>query len=216
MENKHELTMLEVSKKIKRKQILTDVSFHAASGEVVGFKGENGSGKTMLFRIIAGLIFPDKGTVLYDGKILWKEIDPLVGIMIENASLFPELTGFENLEALASIRKQIGGEAIKDAIAEVGLDPEDGRLFREYSMGMKQRLMMAQAIMENPEILILDEPTNGLDPDGKQLFLDLIRKEAERGKMVLLSTHIESDLAQICDRVYLVSNRTVSEMKEGR
>lgn len=215
MQKKHELTMMEVSKKIKRKQILCDVSFHAASGEIVGFKGENGSGKTMLFRVTAGLIFPDKGRVLYDGKQLWKDADPVIGLMIENSSLFPDLTGYENLASLASIRKVIGAEEIKKAITKVGLDPEDGRLFKEYSLGMKQRLMMAQVIMENPEILILDEPTNGLDPDGKKLFLDLICEEASQGKIVLLSTHIEEDLAQICHRIYHVSNKTVSEMKEG-
>ena len=207
----HTLELNHVSKHIRRKEILRDVSCRMESGKITGFRGENGSGKTMIFRTIAGLIYPDSGEILYDGKKLWKETEPVMGITIENAALFPELTGKENLLSLVSIRKRTSEKEVTEAIRRVGLDPDDHRFFREYSLGMKQRLLIAQAIMEDPDILALDEPTNGLDPDGRELVIGIIRDMAKKGKIVLLSTHIKEDMDQICDRIYLVADHTVTE-----
>ena len=152
----------KVSFGYENQQVIKDLSFQVQEGEYVCVVGENGSGKTMLMRVIAGLVSPSSGQLLFDGKNR-VDADPNIGIMIENASLYPELSGRENLRLLASIRKRATNEEIDQAIRRVGLEPEDKRTFRKYSLGMKQRLMLAQAIMEQPEVLLLDEPTNAID-----------------------------------------------------
>ena len=183
--------------------VISDVSGIFYPGKIYGFVGRNGSGKTMLMRVIAGLVSPSSGQLLFDGKNR-VDADPNIGIMIENASLYPELSGRENLRLLASIRKRATNEEIDQAIRRVGLEPEDKRTFRKYSLGMKQRLMLAQAIMEQPEVLLLDEPTNAIDRKGVELVHQIMNEEAQRGAVVLLASHVDYDIRSLCSRVFLI------------
>lgn len=208
----HFLELKNVSKTIDGRVIIKP--FHAVleGGKVYGFVGENGSGKTMLFRLMGQLVPPTTGELLYDGFRVGKKNQPNIGVIIEHASLFPDMTGFENLEYLAGFRKRITKHEICEAIKRVGLDPADKRVFRKYSLGMKQRLLLAQAIMEKPDYLILDEAGNGLDKDGQVLLHDIIREEAERGAVVIIASHISWDISTLCDSVFYVDQ---GEIKEG-
>src|SRR5574344_285042 len=165
-----------ISKTIKGRTILDDINLKFENGKVYGFVGRNGSGKTMLFRAVSGLMNIDSGKIVLDDKILHKDMEvlPSLGLIIENAGLFGEYTGYKNLKLLANINKKIGDKEIKEAILSVGLDPDDKRTYKKYSLGMKQRLVIAQAIMEKPDIILLDEPTNSLDEDGVALIRSLI------------------------------------------
>ena len=193
----------KVSFGYENQQVIKDLSFQVQEGEYVCVVGENGSGKTMLMRVIAGLVSLSSGQLLFDGKNR-VDADPNIGIMIENASLYPELSGRENLRLLASIRKRATNEEIDQAIRRVGLEPEDKRTFRKYSLGMKQRLMLAQAIMEQPEVLLLDEPTNAIDRKGVDLVHQIMNEEAQRGAVVLLASHVDYDIRSLCSRVFLI------------
>ena len=188
--------MLEIenlTKTFGTQTVISDISMTLVSGKIYGLVGRNGSGKTMLMRVIAGLVNPSSGQLMFDGKNR-VDADPNIGIMIENASLYLELSGRENLRLLASIRKRATNEEIDQAIRRVGLEPEDKRTFRKYSLGMKQRLMLAQAIMEQPEVLLLDEPTNAIDRKGVELVHQIMNEEAQRGAVVLLASHVDYDI----------------------
>ena len=179
------ITISEYTKRIKSVNVLSNINLELESGKVYGFKGVNGSGKTMLMRAVCGLILPTYGKVVIDGKELGKDISfpPSVGLLLENPAFVNGYTGFKNLSMIAALKGKIGDIDIKNALKKVGLDPEDGRTFKKYSLGMKQKLGIACAIMENPELIILDEPTNALDEKGvdmescphpkQQLYIDL-------------------------------------------
>ena len=158
----------DVVKDIKGKRIIDHVSLQMESGKISGLKGVNGSGKTMLMRLIAGLITPTSGSILINGKRLGKDITfpESIGILIENPAFLDAYSGFDNLKMLASIQKKITDDHIRETLSLVGLDPQDKKKYRKYSLGMKQRLGIAAAVMEEPDIVILDEPTNALDRDG--------------------------------------------------
>ena len=205
-----------VSKTIRNNEVLRNISLHFESGNIYGFVGRNGSGKTMLFRLIAGLIKPTTGTVKYNGKALGSELDiiPRLGLVIENVGLYPEFTGLKNLKMLAKINRLIGENEIREAIVRVGLDPDDRRTVRKYSLGMKQRIVLAQAIMEHPDVLILDEPTNALDEDGVEQIRQLIREEKERGALVLIASHNKEDIAALCDKIYSMRAGVCKEYSE--
>ncbi|MCC2222654.1 heme ABC exporter ATP-binding protein CcmA [Anthropogastromicrobium aceti] len=198
-----EVKLENITKQIGTTTILENICLTMKCGQIYGITGENGSGKTMLMRVIAGLVNPSSGQLLFDGKNR-VDADPNIGIMIENASLYPELSGRENLRLLASIRKRATNEEIDQAIRRVGLEPEDKRTFRKYSLGMKQRLMLAQAIMEQPEVLLLDEPTNAIDRKGVELVHQIMSEEAQRGAIVLLASHVDYDIRSLCSRVFLI------------
>lgn len=207
-----ELVAESINKKIRKNVILSDISMTLQSGKVYGFTGRNGSGKTMLFRALSGLIKIDSGEVRLDGKVLSKDfaVLPSLGIVLENAGLYPEFTGYENLSALAKLNNKVGPEEIKKAITRVGLDPGDKRTFRKYSLGMKQRIVIAQAVMEHPDVIMLDEPTNGLDEHGVEEIRKLIQEEKERGALILLASHNKEDIRLLADEVfYLESGRLV-------
>ena len=201
-----ELTAKDVHKSIKGNIIFSGIDLYLHSGKIYGFRGENGSGKTMLFRALSGLIHIDSGIISLDGKILHKDFSilPNLGITIENAGLYPELTGFENLYYLSKLQKKIGKTEIKSALRRVGLDPNDKRTFKKYSLGMKQRLLIAQAIMEKPDIIMLDEPTNALDEEGVKLIRNIIRNEKERGALILIASHSKEDIRSLSDEIYEV------------
>ena len=198
-----EVKLENITKQIGTTTILENICLTMKCGQIYGITGENGSGKTMLMRVIAGLVNPSSGQLMFDGKNR-VDADPNIGIMIENASLYLELSGRENLRLLASIRKRATNEEIDQAIRRVGLEPEDKRTFRKYSLGMKQRLMLAQAIMEQPEVLLLDEPTNAIDRKGVELVHQIMNEEAQRGAVVLLARHVDYDIRSLCSRVFLI------------
>lgn len=212
-----ELTAKRICKKIKGKTILSNINLQLTSGNIYGFVGRNGSGKTMLFRALSGLMKIDSGKISLDGKILRRDMDilPNLGIVLENAGLYPEFTGFDNLKMLANIKKKAGKEEIERAIKRVGLDPTDKRSYRKYSLGMKQRIVLAQAIMESPDILMLDEPTNALDEDGVNEIRQIILEEKERGAIILIASHNKEDIKILADQVFYIDKGALIN-KENR
>lgn len=190
-----------ISKTLRGAKVLDDVSLTLEGGKIYGLMGENGSGKTMLMRTVCGLVRPDRGSVTFDGQDR-KTAKPVLGVMIENTALYPDLTGMENLGLFASILRIADKNAQAEAMERVGLDPKDRRTYRKYSLGMKQRLLLAQAIMEKPQVLLLDEPTNAIDAEGVALTHEIMRQEADRGAVVLLASHISADIHDLCCKVY--------------
>ena len=196
--------------------ILDNIDLTLTSGNVYGFVGRNGSGKTMLFRALSGLMKIDTGIIYLDDRILGKDFSvlPSLGMIIENTGMYPEYTGFTNLKILAGIKKIIGKEQIKETLNRVGLLPDDKRTVRKYSLGMKQRLAIAQAIMEKPDIIMLDEPTNGLDEKGVQLIREIIAQEKERGALLLLASHSAEDIKLLSDEVFHISEGKIINKEE--
>lgn len=195
-----------VSKTIKNNPVIKDISMELQSGAVYGFKGINGSGKTMLMRLISGLIRPSQGEISMNGKILGKDISfpNSIGVFLENPAFLDAYSGSNNLKLLASIKSVASDEDIRNTLLRVGLDPDSNKKYKKYSLGMKQRLGIAAAIMEKPEIVILDEPTNSLDEDGVDLVKHIVRNEKERGALVVVSCHDEGILKGMSDEVFLL------------
>lgn len=194
-------------KEIKGRVIYDGIDIHAPSSCVTGLAGVNGSGKTMLMRSIAGLIKPDKGSIAVDGQTLGPDIEfpPSIGVLIENPAFLNGRSGFENLSLLASIRSIADGERIRKVIEFVGLNPTDKRHFSKYSLGMKQRLGLAAAIMERPRLLLLDEPTNALDSEGIAMLKSLVRDSKIGGATVILACHDASILRELSDQIYYLA-----------
>lgn len=201
------IKITHLSKNIKKAVILDDVNMELESGRIYGFKGKNGSGKTMLMRAICGLITPTNGTVEIDGKILGKDISfpESIGVLIENPSFISNYTGMKNLQVLASIQKRIGDEEIRNTLELVGLDPDDKRTYKKYSLGMKQRLGIAEAIMEKPDIVILDEPINALDEAGAAMIREILQNLRNEGKLIILACHDTEELNFLADEIYEIS-----------
>lgn len=195
-----------VSKIIKNNPVIKDISMELQSGAVYGFKGINGSGKTMLMRLISGLIRPSQGEISMNGKILGKDISfpNSIGVFLENPAFLDAYSGFNNLKLLASIKSVASDDDIRNTLLRVGLDPDSNKKYKKYSLGMKQRLGIAAAIMEKPEIVILDEPTNSLDEDGVDLVKHIVRNEKERGALVIVSCHDEEILKGMSDEVFML------------
>ena len=204
-----------LTKVLKKHTVLDDITLELEENRIHGFVGQNGSGKTMLFRAVSGLIFPTSGTVEVFGRVIGKDVSfpERLGLVLESIGLYPQYSGFQNLKLLASIQKKITDGEIREAISRVGLDPADKRPVRKYSLGMKQRIALAQAIMEHPRLLILDEPTNALDEEGVELIRGLVREEQERGATVLVSSHNREDIEQLCDTVTVLENGRVKEAR---
>lgn len=206
----------DCSKVIKKTTILDHIDLNLEKNQIYGFVGRNGSGKTMLFKILTGLAQPSSGEIRINGKPLssQKNYPVKLGVMIENNGLWPYLTAFENLSALASIRRELSAEEIVSVIERVGL-ANDSKKFSKYSLGMKQRLVFAQAIMEKPELLVLDEPTNALDAEGVALFKEIIRQEKRRGATVLIASHSLEDFPDFCDTIIPMEAGRVVDPKRG-
>jgi ABC-2 type transport system ATP-binding protein len=203
------ISISQVSLLIRNKVILKDINVDFENGKIHGLIGRNGSGKTMLMKCICGFVRPTEGTVTVDGKNIGRDCDfpESVGIIIDTPGFIPYYSGYKNLKLLADLTKKIGKDQVKEAMKKVGLDPELRLHVRKYSLGMRQRLGLAQAIMEDPELLILDEPMNGLDKDGvsdmRKYLLDL----KDKGKTILIASHSAEDIELLCD--------TVHEMDKG-
>ena len=205
------LAIDRVSKQYKNKIAVDRVSLKLEKG-VYGLLGENGAGKTTLMRMICGVVRPDSGTISLDGRVLHRDFSvlPSLGLILENAGLYPGLTGLENLKYLAKLTRRVGTEEIRDAIRRVGLDPDDKRTYGKYSLGMKQRLAIAQAVMESPDVLLLDEPTNALDESGVEDIRRIITEERDRGALILLASHNKEDIRVLSDYVFRIEKGSVS------
>lgn len=204
-----------VSKKIKSNMILKDIDMELTSGHIYGFRGKNGCGKTMLMRCICGLIIPTEGKIIINGKELHKDIKipESIGALIENPAFLPQYTGFKNLKMLASLKGKINDEEVKLAIKRAGLDPDDKRTYKKYSLGMKQKLGIANAIMGEPDIIVLDEPINALDEisveNVKNVFLEL----KEKGKLIIAACHDREELEYLCDIIYELKDGEIAGME---
>ena len=202
------IQLTNVSKKIKSNDILKDINLRMESGKIYGFKGKNGCGKTMLMRAISGLI-KVKGTV--DIKF-----PPSIGLLIENPSFINNYTAFENLKTLASIRRRIDDNRIRETLTEIGLDPDDKRTFHKFSLGMKQRLGIAAAIMENPDIIILDEPINALDDTGTEQIRDILIRHRERGALIIIACHDADELNFLSDEIIEIVQGQIKPSKDDK
>ncbi len=193
-----------VYKSFGMEQILTDVSMKVLPGKIFGIVGNNGSGKTVLMKCICGFLKPDSGIVRVNGKIVGKACDfpEDLGVIIETPGFLPNLTGYQNLKILASLKGIIGKKEIQEVLLQVGLDPDMRKPVGKYSLGMRQRLGIAQAIMEKPKVLILDEPFNGLDKTGVGHMRDLLQELKGQGKAILLASHNAQDIEVLCDEVH--------------
>lgn len=205
-----------ISKSFKENQVLRNISLNIEEGTICGLVGLNGSGKTVLMKIICGFVIPESGAVFVRGKKIGKDCDfpENVGAIIENPGFSQYISGFQNLKNLASIQKKIDDKRIREVMVQMGLDPNNKKWVSKYSLGMRQRLGIAQAIMEYQDILILDEPMNGLDKQGvievRKILLDL---KAE-GKTIILASHNQADIDVLCDVVYEMDRGEISKIKE--
>lgn len=201
------IQLQNVTKRIKENTVLDNVSYTFKSGFVYGLYGQNGSGKTMLLRAISGLINLDSGSIFIDGEKLHDKIEfpPETGIVIENMELLPECSAKRNLQMLAKIKNIADEKDIIFSLERVGLDPDSDKKVKKFSLGMKQRLNIAQAIFENQKIILLDEPTNALDEDAVQLIYKIIREEKSRGATIIVATHHKEDLKEVCDVILKIA-----------
>lgn len=210
------ISVQSVSKNFGDTQVLQDVSRDFEEGKVHGIVGNNGSGKTVLMKCICGFLPPSKGKILVRGKQVGRDMDfpDDTGIIIETPGFLPNLTGMKNLELLASLRRRVDREGIRETIRRVGLDPDMKKPVGKYSLGMRQRLGIAQAIMENPSILILDEPFNGLDKTGVAHMREVIKGLREQGKTFILASHNQMDIDELCDTVCEMDAGIMTMVKE--
>ena len=200
---------------IGKTNILKSVNVDFNIGEIHGLIGRNGSGKTMLMKCICGFIKPTSGEITVDGKRVGKDVDfpKNMGIIIETPGFIPYYSGYKNLKLLAGLNGKIGKEEIQKSMEQVGLDPDLKRHVRKYSLGMRQRLGLAQAIMEDPKILILDEPFNGLDKDGVKDMREYLLSYKEQGKTILICSHSAEDISVLCDTVHEIDKGVIEKVK---
>ena len=205
------------TQKIKKDIILNDINLHLKENKIYGFVGRNGSGKSILFKGICGLLNISNGKIIIKGKEIGKDIDfyDNLGAVLDGAGFLPNLSSFDNLKLLASIRNKISDSDIKSALNKVGLDPNDNKKYKKYSLGMKQKLALAQAIMENPELLILDEPFNGLDSYSVKDIREMLIDYKKEGKTILISSHIKEDIDILCDEVYELDRGNINKLNIG-
>lgn len=212
------IQLQNVTKRIKENTVLDNVSYTFKSGFVYGLYGQNGSGKTMLLRAISGLINLDSGSIFIDGEKLHDKIEfpPETGIVIENMELLPECSAKRNLQMLAKIKNIVDEKDIRFSLERVGLDPDSDKKVKKFSLEMKQRLNIAQAIFENQKIILLDEPTNALDEEAVQLIYKIIREEKSRGATIIVATHHKEDLKEVCDVILKIAEGKIVEENENK
>lgn len=188
-----------------RVPVLNGISITFEAGKVYGIVGRNGSGKSVFLKLLLGILKPTEGTVVWERK---DDSGPVIGAVIDGCDLYMDLTGMQNLTYLANFRRLIGKEEIRQALVQVGLEPDNPKKIKKYSLGMRKRLLIAQAIMEKPDILILDEPTNSLDQDGVRMFYEVVEQAKKRGTTIIITSHYKEDIERLCDITY--------EIKEGK
>ena len=209
-----EIEVKNLCKTINKNMVLDNINLHMVSGQVYGFQGINGSGKTMLMRALIGLIHPTSGTILIDQKELGKDMDfpKSIGFLLENPTFLDMYSGPDNLRLLAGVDNNISADMINkeidSLIEEVGLKSARNKKYKKYSLGMKQRLGIAAAVLGNPDIVVLDEPTNALDDDGKDMVKRIVKMQKERGALVIISCHEMQTLEELSDEIV--------KLKEGR
>ena len=205
-----------IRKQFGESVVLDNINMELLPGNIYGLVGRNGSGKTMLMKCICGFVLPTSGIICVNGKIVGKEVDipDDIGIIIENPGFLPNYSGFKNLQLLAMIQNKIGKEKIKEAIRMVGLDPDSKKHVGKYSLGMRQKLGLAQALMEDPKIVLLDEPMNGLDNEGVAEIRKLILNLKERGKLIIIASHTKEDIELLCDQVFYMDHGKVIRVEE--
>ncbi|MCI9370999.1 MAG: ATP-binding cassette domain-containing protein [Lachnospiraceae bacterium] len=206
----------DYTKIIKGITILDNINITFESGKCYGLKGKNGSGKTMLMRAVSGLITATKGAVIIDGETLGKEISfpRSIGVLIENPAFIANYTGYKNLELLACIQNRIGKEEIQKTMEDVGLEPDDKRKYRKYSLGMKQKLGIASAFMEKPDIIILDEPINAVDEAGVIKVKKMIQEAKNRGAVIITACHDAEELQELSDEIIQIAEGRI--VKDGK
>ncbi len=205
------LSIIDYNKKINNKSVLSDINLEFEGGKIYGLYGHNGSGKTMLLRAISGLIKPTSGEIVIDGKVIGKDISfpSSLGIHLGGTKLLPQYTSLTNLEILNNIDKKCDIQQLKDILLKVGLNPDDKRLVKEYSLGMNQKLSLAQALMSSPELILLDEPTNGLDDESTELIINLLLELKDKGSLIIVASHIKSDLERLSDELIKISDAKI-------
>ena len=207
------IELKNVSKSFKKNEVLKDINLTLKEGTIYGFVGRNGSGKTVLLKLICGYFEPTTGEILFNGKILNKELKyPLsTRALIESPRFLPMLTGYQNLELLANIQKIIGKEEIEKTLKDVNLYEAKDKKYHTYSLGMKQKLGIAQVLMENPSVIILDEPFNGVEKESADKIRKLLLEEKNKGKTILIATHIKEDIESLCEEIYEVENGNIKK-----
>lgn len=209
MENKTGVVVEHVYKSFGKEAVLKDVNLTILPGQIFGVVGNNGSGKTVLMKCICGFLRPDQGKIYVNGKQLGKECDfpENLGLIIETPGFLPNINGYKNLKILSELKGKIGKDEIVATLNKVGLDPNMKKPVAKYSLGMRQRLGIAQAIMEDPDVLILDEPFNGLDKEGVRQMRDLLKELKKQGKSILLASHNARDIEELCDYVHEMEDK---------
>ena len=204
MEKEAMISIENLNKQFKNQLVLNNINVKFSNGHIYGIIGRNGSGKTVLMKMILGFIKPTSGTIKVNGKQVGKEIDipDDVGAIIETPGFLPEYSAFQNLKLMAMIRGKITNERIRETIKLVGLDPDSKKHVGKYSLGMRQRLGIAQAIMEDPQILLLDEPLNGLDNEGVEEMRNVLLKQKDQGKLIIIASHSKEDIDILCDEIF--------------
>ena len=205
------MELTNISKDIGKTNILHDINLYFEGGKIYGLRGKNGCGKTMLMRVMSGLIKPTTGKVVINDKELWKDMTfpDSIGILIENPSFIDRYTGYQNLKMLADIKGLIGESEIKEALVQVGLEPEDKRKYRKYSLGMKQKLGIACAFMEHPDIIIMDEPINAIDQSGVELVRNIMDNLKQEGKIIIIACHDAEEMELLADEIFVMEDGTI-------
>lgn len=203
-----------LTKDIKGNTVLDNINVNLGKGKIYGFIGRNGSGKTMLFRAICGLIRPTYGEITINGKVISKDIDfpDSCGAVLETPGFWNNQTGLQCLKNIASIKSIINKDIISLWMYKLGLDPNDRKSFGKYSLGMKQKLALVQALMESPDLIILDEPTNSLDEESILILRDILKKERDRGATILIASHNKTDIEELSDKVFKIDAGKVKEV----
>lgn len=203
----------DVSKEFKDKTVLEDVNIHISKGEICGITGRNGSGKSVFMKLAAGMLYPTEGQIEVNGKVLERGDFPQdTGIILDNTGFLKELTGYKNLKILASVLNRVSDEKIAAVMELVGLEAGNKTPVGKYSVGMKQKLLLAQAIMEEPALLLLDEPFNGLDEESGHKMMELLRSmNRDKGTTIVIVSHDLEGIRSLCHRVYRVRMRRIEE-----
>lgn len=207
------LEIENVSKRIGEDDVLSEIYLSMKKNRIYGLQGKNGCGKSMLMRVISGLVLPTSGRVIIDGKILGQDISfpESMGVFIEKPGFLDAYSGFQNLKMLASIKNEISGNEIKDTLQKVGLEEVMHKKYRKYSLGMKQKLGIAAAIMEKPDIIILDEPANALDEKSEKKLWEIVAEERERGALIIIACHDATVLENVADEIFRMDRGMITE-----